>query len=169
MTFITWTVSCDPVMAWGDGVKNRNELRYEFFSFRKYVSITIKLFIIYRRVSFSKTRFKANISVKHCVDSLLVLYWCCRYWESSWEMTLSIFPSGFTAFNNQIPVCRRNDNKGIKDMVWKFVVPLPLRFNTFWPFFKLQTTCSFLSFFINSASMTKNSSPCLILNCQGLK
>jgi hypothetical protein len=53
-------------------VENRNKLADKFFFlFRKYSAKTVELLNIYRDVSVSKHDSMQNISIKHCVGSLL--------------------------------------------------------------------------------------------------
>jgi hypothetical protein len=85
----------------------------------------IKLFIINGEGVVFKTRFKAKYFSKAL--RWLSTFWycirCCRYCESSWEMTLSINFLLVSLLQQSNPICRRNDYQGNKtDMVWKFVV-----------------------------------------------
>jgi hypothetical protein len=138
------------------------------FLFRKYVPNRQVVHYKWRGVVF-KTRFKANISVKHCVH----YFWYCivvlNIGSPLRDDAIHEFSSSFTAFYNQISICRRNDYQGIKP-TWSenLSYALPLRF-TFFDLFQ-TTDHLFVSFiFINSASIQK-SSPCLMFcTANGLK
>jgi hypothetical protein len=102
------------------------------FLYRRYVYHTHQVVHYKWRGCRFKTRFKAKYFSKAL--RWLSTFWycirCCRYCESSWEMTLSInfllvsLPSTIKSWS-----AGRNDYKGIKP-TWSENA-LPLRFNTF--------------------------------------
>jgi hypothetical protein len=129
----------------GDVLKIGMNCAMNSFLFSKIVFHNHQLFIIYRRVSISKTRFKAKYLVKHCVDLiLLVLYQCASIegltvrWRYPW---ISVW---FRCLQQSNRSAGEMITKNKTNMVWKFVCFC--RCVLIRPFFKLHHLLVFFRF-----------------------